>query len=317
LALGCAIDNRTWRGYGSALNSYLNFIRIHRYPLEPTPDTLSLFVVYMCHHIQPRSVGTYLSGICNQLEPYFPDVRAHRNPPLVTKTFTGCLRMLSSPIQRKSPLSFTDLIRVVQHYIDAPSPPSHDDLLFVSQITTGFNALLRLGELTVPDAVALRDDRKVTKIWTVVVSQDEYEYELPTHKADHYFEGNKVLCRRSHDIPDPVRHFHAYLQSCNTLFPLSRELWLTQRGVSPTRSFFMRRMRTFFDGDIAGQSIRAGGATFLAECGVPPHLIQARGRWKSETFQIYIRKSPVLLQALLFGCDPNEGIYHHQSLFFI
>ena len=59
-------------------------------------------------------------------------------------------------------------------------------------------------------------------------------------------------------------------------------------------------MRLFFVDDIAGQSMRAGGATSLAENGILPHLIQAIGRWASLAFQIYIRKNPVLLQALLF-----------------
>lgn len=72
IALGQAIDNSTWKNYRSALNSYLNFIKLHNFPLEPTPNTLSLFTVYMCHHIKPTSVATYLSGICQQLEPYFP-----------------------------------------------------------------------------------------------------------------------------------------------------------------------------------------------------------------------------------------------------
>ncbi|KAF9030108.1 hypothetical protein BDZ89DRAFT_1245282, partial [Hymenopellis radicata] len=42
------------------------------------------------------------------------------------------------------------------------------------------------------------------------------------------------------------------------------------------------------------------GATAMAEDGSPPHLIQAAGRWASDTFQIYIRKNPIVLQALLF-----------------
>ena len=52
--------------------------------------------------------------------------------------------------------------------------------------------------------------------------------------------------------------------------------------------------------DIAGQSMRSGSATSLAENSVPPHLTQAIGHWASSAFQIYIRKNPVLLHALLF-----------------
>jgi hypothetical protein len=60
VALGHVIDKSTLSNYTSALNSYLHFVKIHELPVEPTPDTLSLYTVYMCHHINPCSVNTYL-----------------------------------------------------------------------------------------------------------------------------------------------------------------------------------------------------------------------------------------------------------------
>jgi hypothetical protein len=50
-----------------------------------------------------------------------------------------------------------------------------------------------------------------------------------------------------------------------------------------------------------GHSLRSGGATALALMGVCDDLIQAIGRWASDTFRIYIWKHPVLLQALIHG----------------
>jgi len=90
IALGQAIDNSTWKNYGSALNSYLNFVKMHDFPLEPTSETLSLFTIYMSHHIKPNSVATYLSGICQQLEPYFPNIGSTHNSTLVHHTLQGC-----------------------------------------------------------------------------------------------------------------------------------------------------------------------------------------------------------------------------------
>jgi hypothetical protein len=72
IALGQAIDSSTLNTYTSALNSYLTFVRLHNFPVNPTPETLSFFTVYMSHHINPRSVTSYLSGICQQLEPTSP-----------------------------------------------------------------------------------------------------------------------------------------------------------------------------------------------------------------------------------------------------
>ena len=184
----------------------------------------------------------------------------------------------------------------------------HDDLLFVSQILTGFFALMRLGELTVSDDKSLFDHRKITTRTSVSVSDKDYRFFLPSHKADKFFEGNTVIIQ-CHDVSiNPLACFKKYLSSRDRLFPFSSDLWLRADGSRPTRSFFIRRMRLFFSNNFAGQSMRSGGATSLAENGVPPHLIQAIGRWASSAFQIYIRKNPVLLQALLFGRAAHDPL---------
>ena len=300
LALGQAIDTSTWKNYGSALNSYLTFVRIHDLPVEPTPDTLSYFIVFMSHHIKPKSVDTYLSGICQQLEPYFPSVRTARMSMLCKRTLTGCKRLRGVPTVRKRALTMDDLHLVTRFYSNSNS---HDDLLFVSQLLTGFFGLMRLGELTTPDDHSIFDHRKITSRTSVSLSNEDYRFFLPGHKADKFFEGNTVIIKHSVTSTsiNPVPHFKKFLSSRDRLFPFSSDLWLRANGSRPSRSFFIRRMRLFFKNDVAGQSMRAGGATFLAESGVSPHLIQAIGRWASSAFQIYIRKSPVLLQALLFG----------------
>jgi hypothetical protein len=56
ITLGMSLDNSTHRAYSSHLNSYLNFCHLHRFPVEPTPDTLSFYITYMSQHINPRSV---------------------------------------------------------------------------------------------------------------------------------------------------------------------------------------------------------------------------------------------------------------------
>lgn len=298
IALGQAIDNTTWRNYSSALNSYFNFVKLHDMPVDPTPDTLSFFVVFMSHHIKPDSVATYLSGICQQLEPFFPRVREFRLNPLVTRTLAGCKRLRAVATNRKHALCMEDLIRVVNHF---SLSSLHDDFLFVSQLLTGFFALLRLGELTYPDNNHLRDPRKVTKRLSVSISESQFLFFLPGHKGDRFFEGNTIIIRKNSLQCDPYPQFLRYLNSRDSLFPFSSPLWLRASGEIPTRAWFISRLRSFFDSRISGQSMRAGGATTLAQNGVAPHLIQAIGRWKSETFLIYVRKNPVLIQALIHG----------------
>ena len=41
---------------------------MHDLPVDLTEETLSFFAVYMAHHINPKSVNNYLTGIVQQLE---------------------------------------------------------------------------------------------------------------------------------------------------------------------------------------------------------------------------------------------------------
>ena len=297
IALGNVIDKSTLSNYSSALNSYLNFVKLHDLPVEPTPETLSFYTVYMSHHINPRSVNTYLSGISQQLETYFPTVKEARNSTLVRRTYQCCMRMRGTATVCKRALTVDDLQFVINHYLTSTL---HDDLLFVAMIITGFFGLLRLGEMTFPDDPSLHNWKKVTRRNTVVIKEGLYEFTLPGHKADRYFEGNRIIIPAHHFGHHPLLHFEKYINSRDFVHPVASPLWLTEAGLVPSRSFFIDRLQLFFGSDIAGQSMRAGGATALAEHGVSPAIIQASGRWASEAFLVYIRKNPTLLQGFLF-----------------
>ena len=176
-------------------------------------------------------------------------------------------------------------------------------------IITGFYALLRLAEMAFPDNLKIQNYKKVTLRHTVDISPTSYSFLLPGHKADRFFEGNTIIIQKDTEYPqnDPHKIFTRYMSSRDSLHPFKPELWLRQSGKVPTRSWFMRQLRKFFPKNIGGASMRAGGATALAETGVAPHIIQAIGRWASPAFQIYIRKNPVILQALLYGRPVPAG----------
>ena len=298
IAIACAIEPSSASSYSSAVNSYFTFCSSHSLPVEPTPDTLSFFAVYMAHHIKPKSVSSYLSGICNQLEPFFPDVRSHRRHWLVTKTLIGCRKMLPSSTTQKRPISRTELTDVAQRYA---ASTSFDNTLFLAILLTRFHGLLRLGELTWPDNSNLRDYRKVIMRSTVQVYPKSFQFTLRGHKADRLFEGSHILIQSTELGDDALCPFTKFLAMCDRLFPLRPELWLTENGSIPTRTWFLKRFHRHFPGNVDSHSLRAGGATALAQASIPPHMIQAIGRWSSEAFQIYIRQHPVVLASHLYG----------------
>ena len=139
ILLGMSIDASTHLSYTSALNLYLTFCKLHDFDINPTPETLSLYVTYQSTFINPKSVDSYLSRIANQMEAYFPEVHKNQNSALVRWMLKGTKRWHGVPIHRKNPLSLEDL-KVV--YNDLKSSSIHDDLLFLSQLLIGFNVLL-------------------------------------------------------------------------------------------------------------------------------------------------------------------------------
>ena len=296
-AISNSLDLSTRRTYSSALNSWIAFINMHAFSIEPTEDTLSFFIVYMSHHIEPRSVKSYLSGLVQQLETNFPSIHDIRSSPLITKVLKGCMKLKSKPIRRMEALAIEDL-----HFLNEKfcHKQTHDNLLFAALLFTEFFGLLRLGDMTFPDDPNIREWRKISRRTTLRIDCLHYSFLLPSHKADKIFEGNKVLIRAfDSNTIDPTPVFVRYITSRDLLFPAASPLWLTSEGTVPTRSFFMTRFRLFFFKSYGGASMRAGGATHLAILGTSSKVIRALGRWSSEAWELYIRLHPTLLHALL------------------
>jgi hypothetical protein len=267
-------------------------------PINPTSETLSYYITFQSSHINPKSVESYLSGICNNLEPFFPEIRMNRASALVKRTLKGALRRHGRPTKRKSPLTTTHLQTVTA---DLSNSSNHDDMLFLSILNTGFPGLLRLGEMAVNDNPSLRDFRKVVLRSSLTWVDNDFEFLLPAHKTDTTFEGNRIHIARIIGSPDPKPIMANYILSRDRLFPLHPQLWLRKNGLSPTRSWFLSRLRRYCSADIAGQSMRAGGATALAQAGASVELIRGAGRWSSNTFERYIRKNVIVLHALILG----------------
>ncbi len=262
IALVLALDTSSHVTYTSHLNSYITFCSMHELALTPTADTLSLYVVYMSIKIDSKSVGTYLSGICNKLEDFFPDVCATCKSRLIAQILAGCKRWRGKPIQRKQPLSRAHLQRTCTNLSHSST---YDDVLFVAMLYTGFGTLLHLGELTQPDNARLRNPRKIVKRMSFFQVRDGYGFILPYHKADRLFEGNHVIVHTCRDF-NPLPIFYRYLTRRDASFPFHPMLWVKADGTVPNRQWFIARLRILEpDSSFAGQLLRAGGVTALAK----------------------------------------------------
>ena len=174
------------------------------------------------------------------------------------------------------------------------------DKSILAMLFFGFFGLLRLGELVQPDTSSLRSTSKISWRHDVHLDSTFFSFSIPQSKTDVGFEGNQVVIQKSTTAPDPFALFHKYRVSRDSHFALFPQLWLHSDGSVPSRSWFLSRLHSVFPRSIGGHSMRAGGATSLAAAGVPPSQIQAIGRWRTDTFERYIRHHPTLLQAVLF-----------------
>lgn len=175
----------------------------------------------------------------------------------------------------------------------------HDDQLFLAQLLVGFFGLMWLGELVYPDDPNLDIPRKMSKHSILTVTSSSLSFLLPYHKANCFFEGNRITVYTNPTAADPLATMKWYLISWDSLFPSHPDLWICRDGHRPCRRWFLQRLQNFLGPNVTGHSIRSGGATALAQLGIPLDLIQAMGCWSSDTFHIYIRSHPLLIHAAI------------------
>ena len=172
-----------------------------------------------------------------------------------------------------------------------------DRELFKAILSIGFWGLHRLDELVDADEETVRRQRSHRRILlsSVVITKTsegmELEYWLPGHKADRFGVGNKIsLEQYTDDSVCPVRRTMEYLLRRSEKRLETPAFLVTSEGLVPTRSWFMSRVREYSGCQTWGsKSLRAGGATWLAENGYTESAIKERGRWRSSAYKRYIK----------------------------
>ena len=191
----------------SALKSYHDFCHAHGFPIEPTADTLSFFLTYRSLILCPQTLSSYLSGICDQLEVFYPRVCKLCRLPVVGHTLAGIHCVHSVHIHCKRPLVPADLQLLISEH---GATLDHNDLLFLLQVLVGFNQLLQLTELCSPDDDCLYNVCKYMKRYSLIIDADTVHILLPTHKADKIFSRLHLLIRRDTSpifpLPSSVPH---------------------------------------------------------------------------------------------------------------
>ena len=179
-----------------------------------------------------------------------------------------------------------------------------DHALFWCILTTGLFGLFRLGELVSTDHAQrlLRGDTSFTR--TSFIMRLRYS------KTDMYYRGESVpIAALSGGLAPlcPVHAISVYLTLRDLRFPHRPELFIREDGHVPTREWVVTCLRRFVGPYLMGHSLRATGATLLAQSGASQLAIMRAGRWTSDTFLRYLRDHPAVNRALTVATPELEG----------
>lgn len=278
--------------YQSGVNKFFKYCEARNLDPILSENNLCHFISETSREIKPLSASAYLSGITYHFSDSYPEIHTIRSSTKLKDTIKGCRKSFSTPITRAQAMTLED-IRTASDVFNQ----SFDDFLFNAIIALGFNGLHRLGELVELDTVRLRDDRRLIKRWSLKIKEDEsfFTYDLPYSKTDSLFGGRIVVIPARPDKSIcPVITFMCYLVTRDKAFPTNPFLLLRSNGYIPTRGWFLKRLQQIFGDKRSGHSLRAGGATSYAQCGVQMETIQRMGRWKSDAFETYIHNHPLI-----------------------
>jgi hypothetical protein len=281
-----SIKKSTVKGYATGAQDYISFCIAHSLPLDPTPSTLSRYIAYTSQFI--ASGPKYLTGARHFLNELYPDFDRNRSDPLVQATISGSCKIRADPVRRKQPLRTCHLEAFL---LIAQETNSYDNLLFAVILSCTFYACHQIGELVLKSDKSLLDWRKVIKRGSLSFSANRATYHLPYHKSDRFYQGTDILFT-TQEIADPVRLLQDYVAARNSLHGAKTALFLTQDGTIPSRHWFDKRFFARLDRSFGGHSACAGSATFYASLGLSEDIIQALGRWSSQSWRIYIHDNP-------------------------
>lgn len=279
---------RTQYKYRLALKKWTVFTATYNLDFVPSSPNLVRFVAYLS--IGERWVATVLSGLAFYFKERMDNWDAVRSHPSVSNASRATRLLPHAETKRAPPLRPDHLSSLFR--LAFADDSTYDNLLVLAIAVAGFGGLMRLGELVGEPVTEFFDARKVVKRNSVIVEPGEsFSFVLPFHKGDKFFEGSTVglVKEGSVDEFNFVRVMHTFVIERDKRVPLSATfLFVKEDGSQPSRRWFLKRLAEV-DPLLTGHSLRAGGATFLANRGIANELIMQLGRWSSSAFRIYLR----------------------------
>lgn len=279
------------------MTNFLEFLTTHELQLVlPVPEfILMLWVAHVSRTLGHSTVSNYLAGIRSWHvdQGYFV---AFDRMPTLHRALIGVRREKGDPSPvRKLPITTETLARI-QAIL---APHNHDDRLFFAVATLCVYGLLRLGELLPNSHTEVRVRAGDLKI----APGARFSLHISRSKTDPFGRGYSATYYANRTPSCPFRAvILEYLHRLPAPLPPEGALFVMADGRQPIKRWVILRLKKMVaalgidDSGFSGHSFRRGGATSLAAAGVPDHIIQTMGRWRSLAYQAYTVPSPEALE---------------------
>ncbi|GAA5870615.1 hypothetical protein JCM1840_004817 [Sporobolomyces johnsonii] len=291
-----AIAQSTAVLYEQAYQDWAEFTFVYNFPPFPSPDSLSLFVVYRARSVVPSILADELSALAFWFRPIdgprWDNVRSSWE---VVMALDGNSNLDPLDPEEALPVPIKDLERAIRASV---ADGYYDGLLWAAMATVAFLACATIEELTSDVQHPLyRDSRKHIARAAVHLSRSGFSANLPYDSAHPLYRGS-MLRFSSTDAGDLLKVVRAYVSARDTRHGKAGALWIDGRGVVPTRRWFMERVEALCGTKYTEESLRAGGALWYTGRNLDEEAIRRLGRWKSEEWDEYVVLQVDIVMAL-------------------
>jgi hypothetical protein len=293
--LAQALATNSLRSYASAWRSWTSWARSNKLPNEePSETDLCLYVwdkgTAVIHGLKYSTLKNYLHGISHFLSAGGPRIDLLAKYTLLDRLMQRLHRLHGSRTQdKRKPIYWSMLIQILR----SGTVTTVEDRNMMALALIGREGLYRLGELAINRANS--PEHPKVGHWTICEEQTYATLTILKSKTNQWRETVKV----AHPYDEEQEGCAAaYLQGILKGRPQTRAqdpLFQDRAGRPITRQAFSRWLIRSLSvigvesTGYKGHSLRIGGATELASMGVPDHMIQAMGRWRSSCYQLYRR----------------------------
>ncbi|KAK4701323.1 hypothetical protein P7C70_g4907, partial [Phenoliferia sp. Uapishka_3] len=237
-----------------------------------------------------------LSGLAYMLAPVMGESewKEARFSAEVLRAMRGGAKVKAHVRRRAVPLPHSEYLRAVKLGL---ATTSYDTLLWATQTKTMFLSCGRAGELLDADSEEYRDAKQHMRRETTYVTVDGFRSYLPYQKASPLYAGSHYFWVTADAGEDALRLISKYMRARDAKFGPTGPLWLNSKGEVPRRRWYVNRLKRFCGKQYTGHSMRPGGATWYVLCGADDRTVQRLGRWKSASWEDYIRMHPEVAMA--------------------